>query len=149
MTYSTTKAQSGRGTSLSIGASPVLIGEIRSLTQSGNTWETSDVTNFQSGFTKEFISTILDSGEFEVTCNRVSSDVGQIALQTAFNGSGAGGLQPFVVQLLKSGTQTTTGDSIAFNALVQSSNMSIEPTKEITSTLKLKVSGNWTLTEGS
>lgn len=149
MTYSTTKAQSGRGTSLSIGSTPVLIGEIRSLTQSGNTWETSDVTNFQSGFTKEFIATILDSGEFEATCNRVSSDAGQVALVAAFNGATPGSLQPFTIQLLKSGTQTTTGDSIAFNAIVQSSNMSIEPTKEITSTYRLKVSGNPVTTAGS
>lgn len=150
MTYSTTKAQSGRGTSLSIGTgSPVLIGEIRSLSQSGNTWETSDVTNFQSGFTKEFIATILDSGEFEVTCNRVSSDAGQVALSTAFNGSGAGTLAAFSIALLKSGTQTTSGDAITFNALVQASNMTIDPTKEITTTYRLKVSGNWTLTPGT
>lgn len=149
MTYSTTNAQSGRGTSLSIGASPVLIGEIRSLTQSGNTWETSDVTNFQSGFTKEFISTILDSGEFDVTCNRVSSDAGQQALEAAFEGASAGVLQQFTLQLLKSGTQTTTGDSFAFKSLVQSSNIQIEPTKEITTTVKLKVSGAKTFTIGS
>lgn len=150
MTYSTSKAQSGRGTSLSIGTgSPVLIGEIRSLSQSGNTWETSDVTNFQSGFTKEFIATILDSGEFEVTCNRVSSDAGQVALVAAFNGAGAGSLQPFTIALLKSGTQTTSGDSIAFNALVQGSNMTIDPTKEITTAFRLKVSGNPVTTVGT
>lgn len=149
MTYSTTAAQSGRGTSLSIGASPVLIGEIRSLTQSGNTWETSDVTNFQSAFTKEFISTILDSGEFDVTCNRVSSDAGQVALEAAFEGAGAGTLQAFTIQLLKSGNQTTTGDSITFHALVQSKNITIEPTKEITTSWKLKVSGLPVTTVGS
>lgn len=149
MTYSTTQAQSGRGTSLSVGSSPVLIGEIRSLSGSGNAWETSDVTNFQSGITKEFISTILDSGEFDVTCNRVSSDAGQVALESAFEGANAGVLQQFTLQLLKSGTQTTTGDSFAFKALVQSSNIQIEPTKEITTTLKLKVSGAKTYTEGS
>jgi hypothetical protein len=150
VTYSTTKAQSGRGTQLSIGTgTPVLIGEIRSLNQSGNTWETADVTNFQSGITKEFILTILDSGEFEVTCNRVSSDTGQQAVVAAFNGTNAAVLEPFTITLLKSGSQTTSGDSIAFNAYVLSQNFTIEPTKEITSTWRLKVSGNYTTTIGT
>jgi hypothetical protein len=149
MTYSTTQAQSGRGTSLSIGATPVLIGEIRSLTQSGNQWEIADVTNFQSGITKEKILTILDSGDFDVMCNRVSSDAGQVALETAFEGASAGALSTFVINLLKSGTQTTTGDSIAFKAYVQSKNLTIEPTKEITTSWKLLVSGPITTTLGT
>lgn len=149
MTYSTSQAQSGRGTSLSVGATPTLIGEIRSISLSGNQWETSDVTNMQSGFTKEFISTILDSGEFSVTCNRVSSDAGQAAIEAAFEGANAGVLQSFTMQLLKSGTQTTTGDSFAFKALVQSSNFEMSPTKEVTTTMKLKVSGVKTFTIGS
>lgn len=150
LTYTKTAAQAGRGTTLGIGSgTPVLIGEIRSISLDGNQWETADVTNMQSGFTKEFINTILDSGEFTTVCNRVSSDAGQVALESAFEGANAGVVQSFTLTLLKSGTQTTTGDVFVFNALVQSSNFSIEPTKETSVTAKLKVTGVKTFTPGT
>jgi hypothetical protein len=149
VTYSNSQAQAGRGTQLSIGATPTLIGEVRSISRSGNGWETADVTNFESGISQEFISTILNNGELKVVCNRVSTDAGQVLLEAAYEGSSAGVLQAFVLQLLKSPAQTTTGDKYAFNALVQSVGMSIETTKEIAADITLKCSGPWTLTEGS
>ena len=45
MTYTASKAQAGRGTILSIGSSPVVIGEITSEGFSGNGWKFEDVSN--------------------------------------------------------------------------------------------------------
>jgi hypothetical protein len=149
MTYSNSQATAGRGTTLGIGATPVIIGEIRSCSRSGNGWETTDVTNFESGISQEFISTILNQGEVKVSGNRVSTDAGQILVQSAFDGANAGQLQSFTMQLAKSPAQTTTGDKFVFSALVQSVSFEVEVTKEITYALNLKCSGAWTFTQGS
>jgi len=126
-----------------------MIGEIRSCSRSGNGWETSDVTNFESGFSQEFIATILNQGELKISGNRVSSDAGQVAVQSAFDGANAGTLQQFKLQLAKSPAQTTSGDSMTFAALVQSVSFDVDVAKEITYSVNLKCSGVWTYTEGS
>jgi hypothetical protein len=149
MTYSNSQATAGRGTTLGIGTTPTIIGEIRSCSRSGNGWETSDVTNFESGFSQEFISTILNQGEVKVSGNRVSTDAGQIAVQSAFDGANAGVLQKFTMTLPKSPAQTTAGDSFVFMALVQSVSFEVDVAKEITYAVNLKCSGVWTFTAGS
>ena len=146
MTYTNSNATAGRGSSLSIGTTPTLIGEIKSASPSGNKWGTADVTNFESGINEEFITTIRNNGEVKISGNRVSSDAGQVLVEAAF---ASGALQPFVLKLPLAPNQTTTGDSYAFSALVESREFKVDVTSAITWDVSLKVSGPVTLTEGS
>lgn len=146
MTYSGSQAIAGRGSSLSIGGTPTLIGEIRSCTPSGNAWGTEDVTNFQSGPDQEFITTIRNNGQFKVAGNRVSTDAGQVLVEAAY---ASGAINSFTLQLPKQGSQTTNGDKYVFNALVETRDFAVEYNKEISWTLSLKVSGAVAYTAGT
>lgn len=156
MSYTGSRAQAGRGSALSIGGitgaggTPpfVTIGEIKTSGISGAQWGTEDVTNFLSGNDQEFITTIRDNGTIDLAGNRVASDAGQVAVEAAF----ASGLKydwklqlPFNAQA----GQTTVGDAYTFSALVQSRDISVDTSKAIGWTVKLKVSGAVTLVPGS
>lgn len=138
-----TKAQSGLGTTIKIGATT--IGEVSSVKQSGCKWDTEDATNFAST-AKEFVPTILDWGEFSVEAKRVSTDAGQLAVVAAF---GSGALTAFTITLLKEVGQTTTGDTYTFNGIVTEADISLDATKLTPFSFKIKVSGAVTYTEGA
>jgi hypothetical protein len=154
MAYTGSKAQAGRGSQLSIGGITgstgtetfVLVGEIKTSGISGAQWGTDDVTNFQSGADQEFITTIRDNGTLDLAGNRVASDAGQVAVEAAF-ASGAKYDWKLVLPLALN--QTATGDTYTFSALVQSREISVDTTKAIGWTVKLKVSGPVTLVTGS
>lgn len=153
MSYTRSKAQPGRSSILSIGpvagtSSPtfVPIFEVRSAPRRGAKWETEDVSNFNSGVDKEFITQMRDNGTIQITGNRVGSDAGQTALKAAF---GTGGLYMFTFSLPLTTGQTTTGDSWAFNALVESVDYDVDTTKAVTFTCTLKISGIPTETAGA
>jgi hypothetical protein len=116
----------------------ILIGEIKTSGIENSQWETEDVTNFQSGSSKEFITTIRDEGECQLDGNRVSSDAGQAAVEAAY---ASGLIMPFTLQLPKSDTQTVIGDKYQFNALVVSRSFKVETTKATSWSVKLKISG--------
>ena len=150
MPYTSSQAGIGLGSILSIGtvgATPTftLVGELKSLTQSGRSVGTEDTTNFQSS-AKEFLPTLVDSGTWDFSGNRIGSDAGQIAMEAAFSGLS---LLPFKIQLPKTSKQTTAGDTFTFTALVQDLNYSVSVDKAVTVTGKLKVSGIITETPGS
>jgi hypothetical protein len=146
MAYTGSKAQAGRGTVLSIGGTPTPIGEVTDIPLNRPKWETIDVTNFDSGSDAEFISTIRKSSNFTVKGNRVSSDAGQTAVETAYE---SGAISAFTVQLPKTGAQTTSGDKYTFNALILGCDFTIQPTKQIEFSLDLQISGAVTFTAGS
>lgn len=150
MPYTQSAAGIGLGTILSIGtlgASPTFtpVGELKTLTQSGRSVGTEDTTNFQS-LAKEFIPTLVDSGTWDFSGNRIGGDSGQVAMEAAFSGLS---LLPFKIQLPKTPKQASTGDTFTFNALVQDLNYSVSVDKAVTLTGKLKVSGIITETPGS
>lgn len=153
MAYTGSKAQSGRGTQLSIGgvtgAAPgtfTLVGEVKTSGISGAQWETTDVSNFESGADQEFISTMRNNGELSVGGNRISGDAGQVAVEAAF---ASGSKYDWKLVLPLAPGQTTTGDTYTFSALVVSREIPIETTKEVGWNLKLKISGAVTLVTGS
>lgn len=146
MPYTGSQAQAGRGSSLSIGATPTLIGEITDVPFKRPEWNFVDVTNFESGNDEEVLSTIRKTGQFTVTFNRVSSDAGQAAVEAAYQ---SGALSPFVMQLAKATGQVTNGDKYVFNAYVIGSDLGIKPTDKIAGSITLKTSGPVTLTVGS
>jgi hypothetical protein len=146
MTYTGSKAQAGRGSNISIGATPTAIGEITDVPVTRPKWDTDDVTNLESGSDSEFITTIRKSASFTLKGNRVSSDAGQEAVESAYQ---SGAITAFVITLPKNASQTTTGDSYSFNALILSYDFTISPTKKIEFSIDLQVSGGMPLTAGS
>lgn len=146
MSYTKSAAITGAGTILSIGTVPTPVAEIKTIKLSGRKWDTDDVTNMSSPGYKEFIATIIDPGEFALEGNRVSSDLGQVAMEAAF---AAGNLNPFTVQLPKTSAQTTKGDAYTFSALVTEIDYNFETSKADSFSAKLKVSGAVLLVAGS
>lgn len=146
MTYVNSQAQTGAGSSLSIGSTPTLIGEIKSSGISGAQWQTVDVTNFQSNFNQEWLSTTRNNGSLKLAGNRVSSDAGQVLVEAAF---ASGALQPFLLQLPKTTLQTTAGDHYSFSALVESREFDVQAEKEISYSVSLKISGAVTFVAGT
>lgn len=146
MTYINSKAQTGAGSVLGIGSTPTTIGEIKTSGIAGAQWQTVDVTNFESGFNQEFISTIRNNGSLKLAGNRVSSDAGQVLVEAAF---ASGVLQAFTLTLPKTAAQTTLGDVYTFSALVESRDFDVDASKEISWSVSLKISGPVTLTVGS
>jgi hypothetical protein len=148
MAYTKSKAQIGLGSILAIETGDstfTTIGEIKSINQSGRQWATEDVTNMEST-KREFISTLADSGTWQIQGSRVGGDAGQVAMESAFNG---GALESFKITLPKAAGQTSTGDTYTFDALIQDLNYSFSVDKVDTFTATLKVSGDITVTPGS
>jgi hypothetical protein len=146
LAYTGSKAQAGRGSLLSIGATPTPIGECADIPFNRPEWETVDITNFDSGSDEEQLVTIRRAATFSVTGNRVSSDAGQISVEAAYQ---SGALTPFTLQLPKTGAQTTSGDKFTFSAYVKGSNFKLSPTGKIEFTLNLQTSGPIPFVQGS
>lgn len=146
MPYTGSQAQAGRGTQISIGSTPTLIGEVTNAPLKRGKWETVDVTNFESGADSEYLTTIRKGQQLTVKGNRVVSDAGQVAVEMAWEN---GTVSKFTVQLPKTATQTTTGDTYTFNALILSFDFNVEPTKQIDFEMELQVTGGYTFTAGS
>jgi hypothetical protein len=155
MSYTGSKAQAGRGTQFSIGSlagtltpTYVLVGEVKTSGITGAQWGTEDVTNSDSGPDQEFISTIRDNGTLDLSGNRVASDAGQVAVEAAF-GSGLKYDFKLVLPINVQAGQSTVGDTYTFAGLVQSRDFSIDVTKAISFSTKIKVSGAVTYAVGS
>ena len=144
--YTGSQAQAGRGSTLSIGATPTLIGEITDLPLDLPKWDTADVTNLESGMDSEVLPTIRKTASITIKGNRVSSDAGQMAVMTAY---GAGTKVAFTVTLPKTATQTSTGDSWAFSGYVLSASFTVNPTKQIDFSIDIESSGAFVPTAGS
>lgn len=150
MAYTGTQGGIGLGTVLSIGdtASPVGftdVGELSELNGSGRQAGTADMTNFESG-AREFLATLIDSGTWAFTGNRVGGDAGQLLMEAAFV---ALELRTFKIQLPKTQAQTVIGDSFTFKALIEQLNytVGVDTAQKIQG--QLKVSGIMTITAGS
>jgi hypothetical protein len=142
------KSQAGRGATISIGAAPTVIGEVKNVKPSGEEWKTEDVTNLgTSGNNTEKLATILEGGTVEISGNRVSSDAGQIALQAAF---ASGAPTNFVITLPKTSTQTVAGDTYTFSAIVLALPIpEVDVAKTIPFSAKLQVTDGVTFAVGS
>jgi hypothetical protein len=152
MSYTGSLAQSGRGTSISIGpvtGSPpalTLIGEVTDLPFDLPKWETVDITNLESGNDSETLATIRKPATFTIKGNRVSTDAGQTAAITAYTN---GTRVPFSIVLPKTATQVTTGDTYTFTGLVLGASFPVSPTKEVSFSLDLMTTGAVVFTAGS
>ena len=136
MPYTSSQAGIGEGTLVEIMTgsplAPVVIGECDEADLDNRSAQTVDVTNFQSGKYREFRTTLIQSGEFKLTGNRVPSDLGQVAVETAFNTPGS--YPQFIIT-------TPDGKTATFNAAVTASNFKIGVDKIIKFDITLKVTG--------
>ncbi len=135
MAYTGSKAGIGSLTQISIYTSPgtyVPIYEIVDFNQTGQKLSLADVTNLNSP-AKEIIGTLIESGEYTLTYNRVPSDPGQAALEAAF---AAKALTTFNAQMVD-------GDQFVFTAYVSAFDplSSVSPMKAIQSKATLTISG--------
>lgn len=152
MSYTGSQAQAGLSTTFSIGTtggSPTytVIGEILEISQNGKQNTFAETTNLQSSG-KEWLPTLLDPGEFQMTLNRVPGDAGQVALKTAFDSKT---INPYKIILPKTATQTTAGDTYSFSAFCSAMDdiSGLGPEKVIQMKVTVKVTGAVTLTAGS
>lgn len=153
MSYTNTAAQPGLGTVVAINTGTTVtpiwttVGEITSVKQSGRKARTAEVTNLQSG-AAEFIATLVESGSFSIDGNRVATDAGQLAVETAFS---ALTTKMFKATLPKTPAQTVSGDSYAFSGVIEEYNplAEISGTSQIKYTCSVKVSNTYALTSGT
>lgn len=134
--YTGSKAFVSRGavigyqTNPSVGFLP--LAEIKEINFTGAKYDLDDVTNYESGNFREWITTLADSGELSFTGNYIPSDTSQQSLLSFFN---AGTLVQWEIQLPNSlGT-------ITFSAYVQSLEHNLPLDKAATITGKLKITG--------
>ncbi len=89
MAYVSSQSFSPRGTQLLYQTSTSLgfqlLSEISQADFSGQKLDLADVTNFQSGQFREYLATLLDSGELTFKGNFIPSDASQAALLGFFN----------------------------------------------------------------
>jgi hypothetical protein len=146
MPYTGSLAQAGLGTSLSIGTTPTLIGEVIDPDFQRGDWGFDDVTNLESTLDEEVINTIRKTGAITFTGNRISADAGQLLVEAAY---ATGAKSTYTVVLPKTAAQTVSGDTWAVSAYVEKSQFKVEPTKAIKFTITLKTTSTWVFTAGS
>ena len=157
MSNATTKAQATAvGTVIEIGGVTgstgtetfTPIGAITTAKVSGLKVGVTDASTFLANV-KRKLGTLVDYGTVTLTTLRVSNDAGQAAVVAA---AATAQLYDFKIQLPVNGAagQTTTGDLIAFSAIVtEAGGFDLDLNKQPDYTFTLEIDGAWTVTEGA
>jgi predicted secreted protein len=136
MSYVQSAAFAGRGSELLYGSgSPLiytLLAELKKITFSGRKLDLVDVTNMQSGIFREWLPTLLDSGDVDMDANFIPGDPTQTAINNYFN---TATLVPWEV-ILPNGLGTMN-----FNGYVSADAWDLVVDKEATVTIKIKITG--------
>ena len=146
----------GTGTVVSIGGLTgstgtetfTVIGEVKDAKHSGVKKSTTPSTSFDSKGIVQKLGTLVDLGSFTFTCNRVSNNAGQLAVNAACLTTGA---YDFHMQLPINPLigQTTVGDLIVMSGIVTEAgafSVSLDKVSEYEFTLDLN---SYTVTAGS
>lgn len=106
------KARTGYGSKFALAASSAALAaggdgvdwaEVKTMTPPADTADTAEVTHFQSpNMTREWIKTLIDSGEADIAVNLVPGGPTDLAMQAAMQAQDA---QYYKIQLPKSATQ--------------------------------------------
>jgi predicted secreted protein len=139
MAYTRSQAFSPRGTVIGFALTNVAsattdIDEVKDISFSGAKYDLADVTNFESGNFREWLTTLADSGELSFTANYLPNDATQQQLLTYFNN---GTLLYWYVVL----PSTQAYAEITFTAYVSSIEVQLPLDKEATLAVKLKITG--------
>lgn len=136
---SASQAFSPRGTVISYETNPSVgflpLAEIKEINFTGAKYDLADVTNYESGNFREWLTTLADSGEVSFTGNYIPGDTSQAALLGFFNG---GTLVSWQVTL------PSALGVITFKAFVQTLEHNLPLDKEATISGKLKITGQVT-----
>lgn len=135
--YTTSNARAVKGTTLGVGATPVIIGEIKDYGEFGQDWDLAEVTNSQSAMA-EFVATVLKAKTTTYKGNWVATDAGQEAVETAFL---TGLPTSFTLQFPIHGVQTTTGDKWVYEGIVKSRSFGGDVTKAFDWSIEVQPTG--------
>ena len=112
----------------------LLLAEVKDLSFSGAKDDLADVTNFESGNFREWLTTLADSGELSFSANYIPADPSQQLLLGFFN---IGELVEWKIVL----PAAANGGPIYFNAYVSSLEHNLPLDKEAMLSVKLKITG--------
>lgn len=150
MTYVASASFSPRGTQLLFQQFPSvgfqLLSEISQADFSGQKLDLADVTNFQSGIFREYLATLLDSGELNFKGNFIPGDTSQATLLSFFNN--ATRVTWEVILPTNPATNLPFGH-FTFLAFVSSLEFGLPIDKQGTIQGKLKITGPITFVAGS
>jgi hypothetical protein len=120
------------------GVTYTTIAEVNKCSNTGSKSDLADVTNFDSANSfREFLATLVDSGDIDFECNFIPGDATQDVLETDFNTQALG--------YYKLTLPNSLGNS-TFRAFVSSRDFTLEVAKQGTRSVKLKVTGQMTNT---
>jgi len=136
MSYSNSAAFSPRGTVINYKAEPsvgyITLAEIKEFSFTGSKYDLAEITNYESGNFKEWLTTLADSGEVSFSGNYIPGDPSQAGLLSYFK---SGTLLAWQVIL------PNNLGTIVFNAYVSGLDYSFPLDKQAMVTGKLKVTG--------
>jgi predicted secreted protein len=139
MSYTNSAAFSARGTTIGFLVEPSvsyqLLAEIKEINFTGAKYDLADVTNYESGNFREWLTTLADSGEISFSGNYIPSDASQQQLLGYFNN---GTLVDWQITLPPAAMASSP---ITFRAYVQSLEHNLPLDKEATISGKLKITG--------
>jgi Lambda phage tail tube protein, TTP len=123
------------------GTTYTTVAEVLKIGRSGSKADLADVTNMDSPSSfREFLPTLLDSGEISFECNLIPASSIQATVLSDFTGQ--------VLSYWKIELPATAGHW-AFQAYVTSDDLDFPIDKQVTKTVKLKITGPVTYTAGS
>jgi predicted secreted protein len=154
MAYTRSQAFAGRSTVLQYSTNPpsvpyVELQEIKTIGFTGTKADMQDVTNMNSSNVKEWLPTLIDSGDLSLTGNLIPNDQSEVDLINFFNNQT---LVFWEVVLPAGGNNPafpTSEGMFSFTAYVQSVDRTIPVEKEATITVKLKITGKISFQSGS
>lgn len=153
MSYTSSKAFAGRGSSLQYSSNPpsipyAVLQEVKSFQFSGSKADLADVTNYESGIFREWLPTLNDSGEATFSGNLIPNDTSEQALIGFFNSQTLVTWE-FVLPANPAQGYNASLGTFTFTAYVTSLERAIPHDKEATISVKLKITGQITYTQGS
>jgi hypothetical protein len=120
------------------GVTYTTVAEVTKVQNTGSKADLADVTNFDSPSSfREFLATLVDSGDIAVDCNFIPGNATQQILETDFNNQTLG--------YYKITLPSTLGNA-TFRAYVSSKDFDLPVEKQATRSVKLKVTGPMTVT---
>jgi len=155
MSYIRSQAFAGRESVLQYSVNPPSVAyneleEVKTIGFTGTKSDLVDVTNMNSSQFKEWLPTLIDSGDLSIAGNLIPNDQSEVDLINFFNNQtlvfweivlppGGNGSQRF----------NTSEGTFAFAAYVSSVDRSIPVEKEASISVKLKITGAISFTPGS
>jgi predicted secreted protein len=139
MSYVNSQAFAARGTTIGFLVEPSVsyqtLAEIKEINFTGAKYDLADVTNYESGNFREWLTTLADSGEVSFSGNYIPSDASQQQLLGYFNN---GTLVDWQITLPAA---ANAPNPITFRAYISSLEHNLPLDKEATITGKLKITG--------